>query len=406
MGLAIAAASAILPAMRPTPRFLIVLLLLFGTAQVLGCTTRRGGGGGGGDDDDAAGDDDDAVGDDDDAVGGVPILGNGSNSLSGLDLERTVDGDSGLDVPRDLAFHPQRDELWIVNRGDNSTSIVFEPGSSSQEVLKRGNTSGSQHFLAQPSSIAFAGDGTFATVHETDDLTQGQGGTPADFMGPTLWTSDLDLYDGGHGGHLDMLHNSPNGMGIAWQDDRTFWVFDGYHDSLTRYFFNDDHGPGGSDHTDGEIERHAEGQVRWVEDVPSHMVWDDNDDVLYVADTGNNRVAVYDPSGASDSGNISPNYDGAARQEYWDGGSITTVVDGDDIDGMTSPSGLELWNGMLFVSDHDSGRIFAFDLDGDLLDWLDTERGEGVMGLTFDASGALWFIDGEADRVYRLAATD
>ena len=35
-------------------------------------------------------------------------------------------------------------------------------------------------------------------------------------MGPTLWDGNLNIYDGGHASHLDMLHNSPNGAGIAW----------------------------------------------------------------------------------------------------------------------------------------------------------------------------------------------
>ena len=39
----------------------------------------------------------------------------------------------------------------------------------------------------------------------------------ANFMGLTLWDGNLKEWEGGHLSHLDMLHNSPNGAGIAWE---------------------------------------------------------------------------------------------------------------------------------------------------------------------------------------------
>jgi hypothetical protein len=375
-----------MPDLRTLPRldFTLVLGLAIGLA---GCPV-----GGNGDDDD------------DD---GVSILGNGTHDIANMVFEVMADDGDGLNTPRDLAFHPQRtDELWIVNRADNSSVILLDAGTDDQEANRRGNTAGSAHFLAQPSALAFADDGTWASIHETDDLTQGQGpgGTPEDFMGPTLWTDDLDIYDGGHGGHLDMLHNSPNGMGIAWEEDRTFWVFDGFHDSLTRYFFNDDHGPGGADHSDGEIERHVEGEVRWREDIPSHMEYDHNEDYLYIADTGNNRIAVHDARSGDEGGSYGPNYDGIGRQVAYEGGDCWTLVDGESIEDMGRPSGLALHNDMIFTNDNRSGRIFAFDLDGNLLDWLDTGLEEGaLMGMEFDADGNLWLVDAVNDEVLRIS---
>ena len=38
----------------------------------------------------------------------------------------------GLNVPRDLAFHPTRDELWTVNRETDSAVIFFHPGMVTQ----------------------------------------------------------------------------------------------------------------------------------------------------------------------------------------------------------------------------------------------------------------------------------
>ena len=343
-------------------------------------------------------------GDDDDA--GIPILGDGSHDIESLDMAVIADSGDGLNIPRDLEFHPQRpDELWIVNRGDDSSTILLDAGTSDQESVFRGNTGGSAHFLAQPSALAFSDDGTFATIHETDDLTQGPNGTPEDFMGPTLWTSDLDIYDGGHGGHLDMLHNSPNGMGIAWEDDRIFWVFDGYNDSLTRYNFNDDHGPGGTFHGDAEIERHVAGEVRWREDIPSHLAYDQDTDLLYVADTGNNRIAVHDTSTGERGANHGPGYDVPADMQYTvDGGDCSTLIDGEAIDEMGRPSGLELHDGKLWITDNRTARIWAFDLEGNLLDYLDTGLDDGaLMGIEFDADGNLYAVDAENDEVIKIS---
>ena len=38
-----------------------------------------------------------------------------------------------------------------------------------------------------------------------------------------------------HAGHLDMLHNSPNGAGLAWAGGNVYWYYDGYHHALARY---------------------------------------------------------------------------------------------------------------------------------------------------------------------------
>mgnify|MGYP002629584021 CR=1 FL=1 len=360
------------------------LILGLGLA-LAGCTT-----GGNGDDDDA----------------GVPILGDGSHSIDSLQMEVMATEDDGLFTPRDLEFHSQRpDELWIVNRGDDSTVTLLDAGTDDQASVHRGNTGGSAHFLAQPSALAFADDGTFATIHETDDLTQGPNGTPEDFMGPTLWTSDLDIYDGGHGGHLDMLHNSPNGMGIALERDRIFWVFDGFNDSLTRYDFADDHGPGGAFHGDAEIQRHVAGDVRWREDIPSHLVFDPESDLLYVADTGNNRIAVHDTTSGDRGNNHGPSYDVGSDMQYEIvGGDCTTLIDGEAVAEMGRPSGLELHDDMLFVSDNRTARIWAFDLEGNLLDYVDTGLDDGsVMGMAFDGEGNLWLVDAENDEVLRIS---
>ena len=224
----------------------------------------------------------------------LAILGDGSNDASSLTRTVVANASDGLAYPRDMAFNPNNPgQLWVVNTASESVTIVQHIGSpyrSSRDVWSEG----SPHFHARPAGIAWGAGNSFATIHETDQPTQGPNGSPGDFMGPTLQSADMDTFDAGHGSHLDMLHNSPLGMGIAWQQDNIYWVFDGAHSSLTRYDFRKDHGKGGSDHRDGIVLRFAEGLVRRAPGIPSHMEVHRETGLLYVADTGKSRVLAMD----------------------------------------------------------------------------------------------------------------
>jgi len=331
---------------------------------------------------------------------GLPLLGNGTHSLSAVAFE--VIADDPLNVPRDLAIHPEEPtQLWVVNYGDSSTTIFVDVGTEAQDWRRR-NALGHDHFHASVSAMAFGAPGTFATAQDEDQITQPM--TPADFMGPSLWPSDIDVYDGGHGSHLDMLHNSPRSTGIAWDHDNVYWVFDGYHESITRYDFQEDHGHGGADHSDGIIARYVEGEVSYVPGIASHMELDQSTGLLYVADTGNSRIAVLDTDSGTRGGTIGPNYDGAEMYAV-EGATLETVVDGSTMD-MPRPSGLALRGGTLFVGDAETSRLFAFDLEGTLIDWLDLS-GEvspgGLQGMSFDPEGRLYLVDAMASRVLRAA---
>ena len=337
------------------------------------------------------------------AVQGLPLLGDGSHSIDGLVVEVIANRLDGVANPRDLAFDPlDPSTLWVVNRAENNTILVFDAGSAQPDPVVIGDANTGVHFLAQPAGIDFGDNGYFATVHEEDDYTQGPPpwGTPVDFMGPTLWTSDLNIYDGGHAGHYDMLHNSPNAVGVAWDSGNAYWVFDGYHDSLTLYDFNSDHGAGGADHSDGVVRRYVEGEVSYVPDVSSHMWLDPNDGLLYVADTGNQRIAVLDTATGNTGSNISPNYDGTS-QRFVNNAVLTTLVGTSDLP-LSRPSGLQMHGDVLYVSDNATSIIYAMTTAGEVLDWLYTGWPEGTLGGLEVTDGALYAVDVVGDRVYRI----
>jgi hypothetical protein len=337
----------------------------------------------------------------DDEPEGIELLGGMTHSIDSVSFDQIASASDGLNLPRDLAFHPDADELWIVSELDHSVTILEAPGTDSQRaVFKRDVIGGGNHFLAKPAGIAFGDNGFMAVAPEEDEKTQGNY-TPADFMGPTLFSADSSEFDGGHASHYDMLHNSPNSVGIAHSNDNVYWIYDGYHRSLTRYDFRNDHGAGGSDHSDGVVWRYVDGEMGYEPGISSHLVYDTPGARVLAADSENNAIRALDVTSGEFGSNIYPQYD-YDEQRYVDGAVITDLISG--IPEMEMPSGLELHDGMIWVGDAQLGRVLAFTMDGELIDWLDTGLPPGALqGMAFSPEGDLYVVDAIDDRVMRIS---
>jgi hypothetical protein len=333
---------------------------------------------------------------------GLAILGGNTHSSDSVSMTELIGADQ-LSHPMDLAFNPSSPgELWIVNQSDHSMSIITDADTDDWSAISVSDSSGA-HFMAKPASLAFGEEGRLATIHEEDQTTPFTGSAPGNFMGPTLWPSSTLSFDAGHTSHLDMLHNSPNGVGIAWDSGSVYWVFDGYYASLTRYDFGDDHGGGGSDHSDADVLQYAAGEVGYAPGVVSHMVLAPETGLLYIADTGNGRLAVLDTSTGTVGGQYGPNYDGGSQATV-SGSELSTLVDGAEA-GLQMPSGIALHEDMLFVVDHATSFIWAFDLDGEIVDWLETGIApNSLMGIEIDTDGRIYIADALSNRVMRIAA--
>lgn len=365
---------------------------------------------------------------------GIAALGGSSHSMDNVNEDRVGGVADGLNVPRDLAFNPQNPgELWVVNRSDDSASIFFGAGTNEQVSAHRIDPY-AMHFMEEVSSISFgaathsASDSlTFGTCQESRNTYNGQA-EPNDFMGPTLWSADLDIFGRSNpeaveylsdlygfytdlGSHLDMLHQSPLCMGIAWETENVYWVFDGADNRIVRYDFVKDHGVGFDDHSDGIIGRVNGAELARVEDVPSHMDIDPSTGLLYVADTGNNRVLIVDTT-TGERGGVLPSVEPGVDHHTLENVDVTMIIDGSGVEGMAQPSGLEVVDGHLLITDHETGYILAFELSGagtasasaDLVDWVDTGRAGGIMGIDAPSLDEIWFVDAAADELIRLTA--
>ena len=327
---------------------------------------------------------------------GVPELGGASRAFT----VQSTPGD-GLATPRDLAFHPDRPtELWTVNQDTDGTVLYFDAGTPAQTSMNIVDPIYAYHFMEEVSSISFGAANTFGTCQETRNTYDGTS-APNDFMGPTLWSADLSIYghpgEGDLGSHLDMLHQSPNCMGIAWDRDNEYWVFDGLNGHLVFYDFQQDHGPGYDNHSDGIVRRYPEVELLRLPGVLGDMVLDHETGILYIADTGNGRVLWVDTT----SGKFDEELTGANEPlaEY---SSYTNVEWGVVARELSAPSGLALHDGRLFVTEHGISAITVFELEkGEAVGRLATPADE-IMGVTIGPDGKIWYVDAGAHELVRI----
>jgi hypothetical protein len=342
-----------------------------------------------------------------------------------LTAEVTVIASSDLAKPSDLAFNPYaEDELWVENHEDSSTLIIQQASSAARSAQRRIDPEAARHFAPSPTSLAFGGRettivdaagnpviGTFATCPEASDS----------FMGPTLWTPDLRIFaiskdnreppfNGpdtgaeGPGSHIDMLHRTPTCTGIAWEGSgNKYWTYSGANAMFVRYDFGKDHGIGNDDHTDASQWRYAVSGIRYVPGIPSHLAWDTAGQRLYMADSGNARVVELDPSTITEQTPMSAgeNVDDLMVAFDMAGGAVQDFVPSSY--GLKLPSGVELHEQRLYVSDNETGIIHRFALDGTPLGKLTIPgiAARGLAGLAFGPDGKLYFVDMGGSRVLR-----
>jgi hypothetical protein len=335
-----------------------------------------------------------------------PGIPNFIDDYIGMPPVLTVIGNSadGVSTPRDLDFHPvlTRYELWVINKSTENSggeTVKFTnaglPGQTSL-LQQDGNA---WHFMSLPTGIAFSDNENFATSPGVYDANH-NGGSP--FTGPTLWSSDPLIYaqpSAGNGSHIDMLHQSPYSMGICHERDNVFWVYDGDGGDVVRYDFAEDHGPGASDHSDAVIRRY-EGlnlQCDPSYHVSSHLVLEKESSMLYIVDTGNDRILKMDINSGAFTTNLSW-YEAVQEYSRYDGAVWSIFADS----ALVSPSGIDLLEDRLIVSNYGTGEIIIYDIINE------TELGRistgtpGIMGVKIGPDGKIWYVNSLTSEVVRI----
>ncbi|MEC8142654.1 MAG: thrombospondin type 3 repeat-containing protein, partial [Candidatus Thermoplasmatota archaeon] len=337
----------------------------------------------------------------------------------GVGFNEVVIADSTdyLNDPRDLEFHPGRvNELWVANRATDTITIVENTGLENQTSQNRAD-SHRNHFLEEVSAISFGAyhpefDYQWGSAQESRNTYNGQA-NPNNFMGPALWPSSLNHFavenqntgNGLLGSHIDMLHESPYGVGIAHDYDNVYWYNDGYYGELVRYDFQADHDTGEHDHSDGIVRRYIEVQLTHSFGTPSHMVLDKSNGILYIADAGANRLVWVNTDDTTTTTTSIMN-DPTQLEPLAEYSEITNVEWGVLATGLNRPSGIALADGQLFVSENGNGKIVAYDLASNgksavQLDKIQTTA-SSIMGLEVGPNGHLYYVDNGRDKVVRI----
>ena len=299
-----------------------------------------------------------------------------------------------LNKPTDLDFFPilGKDELWVINQrtenaGGSTLTISDATAEPPTNFLSRvdGNA---WHFMSLPTAIAFSDDNfNFASSPGVQDANH-NGGT---FTGPSLWSSDPDIYaqpSGGNGSHLDMLHGSPFSMGIAHEVDNVFWVYDDWNKDIVRYDFVDDHGPGNDDHSDAIVRRYQNIGIDADGDIPNHMVIDKSTGWLYFVDNGNDRVIRLDINSGTSSTPLPLTNENLAEHSAIGGFTSEVIIDS----GLEQPCGIEIFENYLLVGDYSTGDIVIYDMNSDFAELGRVPTLEpGLTGIKIGPDGNIWF---------------
>lgn len=323
-----------------------------------------------------------------------------------MTFETIATSDDDVSVPRDLDFHPSG-SLWIVNKeteqSGGTTVTIQNPGKPAQSSISQ-QDGNAWHFMSLPTAIAFSNNSNFATSPGVFDANH-DGNTP--FTGPSLWSSDPLIYaqpSGGNGSHIDMLHESPQAMGIASEADNKFWVFDSYNNDIVSYDFKADHGPGNDDHSDGIIHRYKGMAVERInEHIVCHLVYDHTSGWLYFVDGGNQRILRLDTkSGIAGGTPAFGPHEPLAEYINITGATWETVVDSGS--GLNQPAGIDLLGDHLIVSDYFNGDIIIYDISH--LPATELARiptgSAGVMGLVVGPDGRIWYVNATNNTVMRI----
>ena len=170
--------------------------------------------------------------------------------------------------------------------------------------------------------------------------------------------------------HTDMLHATPNCMGIAHDPEpdtpynNVFWVFDGLNSTLVRYDFEQPHGPGSLDHSLANARRFPGDFADARPGVPGHVVVDPETRTVFVADTGGGRIVAV----GADSGRFASHarVDLGGDFQLWSSPEppfeyslFGCAAHKTFADGIDKPSGLALHGNALLVGEHGTGKIIA-----------------------------------------------
>ena len=334
-------------------------------------------------------------------VTGTPTfieIGNSSDKITG---------------PTDLDFHPDRPkELWVGNHGGSSggSMVIFSDATTDNpsSVYRKDVSAG--HFMLKMTAFSIGGDEPGSSGFATAQGSMGNGGSL--FMGPSLYpatAAEFGIKNGPNGCHLDMLHQSPYGLGIAHIAANKYYYNDGYRGAILMYDFAIDHGPGNDDHSDGVVRRYEGLNLPTVSGtttpLPQHIAFDKASNWLYVCDSKSGKIWRLKTNSGTEGSSISPYGEPLASFKKITGATFESYI---NLPG--GLAGIDYVDGRLIASDFDSGEIIIIDATGSTGVELGRFSVPGVtasetghaLGVKIGPDGRIWYVNYRDDKIYKV----
>ena len=342
------------------------------------------------------------------------------------------------------SFSTAGEEAWVVNAHNHSVSIVSAVGTADATTFSRRDR-GYFHYMANATALSFnavadsgrdADKDTFASFATCQNSLNTYLDThvPNYFMGPTLYDTspehpNLVTREGAECSdadacyflHSDMLHEAPDCVGIVHDPETAtaygtvFWAVDAFLNDVVRFDFQQPHGPGNMDHSYAAVRRFVDVDVRPDPALHAGMVVDAATRSLFVSSAEAGEILRVD----ADSGAFSRSArggDGAGVPEYpafssrlpsFEYSVYECTTQTVFASGLDRPTGLALADGVLYVAEHATGAIVAFEVaSGARLGAFETGRPGALQGMDVSAAGTLYAVDGAADELLEVAVGD
>ncbi|KAH8083430.1 hypothetical protein JL720_8314 [Aureococcus anophagefferens] len=297
------------------------------------------------------------------------------------------------------SFSTAGEEAWVVNAHNHSVSIVSAVGTADATTFSRRDR-GYFHYMANATALSFnavadsgrdADKDTFASFATCQNSLNTYLDThvPNYFMGPTLYDTspaypNLVTREGAECSdadacyflHSDMLHEAPDCVGIVHDPETAtaygtvFWAVDAFLNDVVRFDFQQPHGPGNMDHSYAAVRRFVDVDVRPDPALHAGMVVDAATRSLFVSSAQTGEILRVD----ADSGAFSRSArggDGAGVPEYpafssrlpsFEYSVYECTTQAVFASGLDEPTGLALADGVLYVAEHATGAIVAFEV--------------------------------------------
>ena len=314
------------------------------------------------------------------------------------DFGSSGSSDGRFDIPTGLAIDKGNGDIYVVD-SDNNRVQRFQSNGDFDNLEFGSSSSGDDEYLGTPSAIA---------VHKKTDYIYVADST-ADSI--SVFDDDGDFLFSFDDDDSNDRFDKPAGLVIDDSEDILYVADTGNNRIRMFELTDDDNCPSGTDEVVNDEVCFVDdfgsfGNDEGEFDEPSGLTFDEDENMLYVADTENNRIQVFEII----AGNTCP----SGTDEIIDGVCFVEEfgTSGSTDGKFNAPSGLAIDedNGLLYVADTDNNRIQMLSSTGSSSDTIsfsdkfgsvgdDNDEFDKPTGLAIDNSDQLYIVDSENNRI-------